>query len=813
MFHSDLYSVIDDLMKRNHESSTECLIELNGRRYRVEAKVDADDRPYFMVRLPYDVNNYALQLQHKSYTLNDIHFTVYRNRGGEHGIMCPHATGSYKDVTSGENVTLRGYVADGDFVQLNTLRASTSRKHNKKKTITTDLPEFFETQIDRQLFEAHVVPYLSPLMVFLRAHQTKLTAPLEQAYKTQLAEISRLHDSISASADDALIAKRIVASARLVDITASLSQLSKTHSTWRGLNQWHQQQHGDYLTTKKYFSKTVAGTSKKHSDAVTEAAEITPVVVTSAKLQQPETMVKPWDAALTETNILLATVNLTTTEAKRLQVRIDQLDENLMHSDIPIDEQYALLSLMLDAKAHLSQYCFHKLHRGDIDSVRPYVMYLSRIPVHEVEAYLEGDKHEALSFLLENNLLSIYDKSSSGKLLYSLAYEQESLGCINLYATHGVHLVVMASDVLIPLFSDERINASRLRQVLSQFDRVNLHLQQTLGVSTWVVLMDNLLRSLRATRHDLLEPAKKSRKRTKNSETETTQALGFGISLIEIFQYVAKLFSEEEMQVMAQYAKITSLAPWISLLPKQGIITLNFASIVSILTPIKAVLSTVLTQLNDLSLADRVVLKDLMMGATTEMFSNSEAEQQAAAGNDFMKQFIRNFYDEAYKDVSLVVRGKARRHQQAVQFIVGIFTNPTRMLGEIGLPPAVINTMAVARQGMADSSSAEQLTAFVEGMLSQDKTKLEQMTAFILKNCHISERDMEAVFCAFGAMMSSGTGIYTVEQLPEARSIQALIAPTGPGSFTAKRTAATGWSAGFLNQVEKEDGGKQLKMG
>jgi len=602
MFHSDLYSVIDDLMKRNHESSTECLIELDGRRYRVEAKVDADDRPYFMVRLPFDVNNAVLQRQHKSYALNDIHFTVYRNRGGEHGLLCPHITGSYKDVTSGENVTLRGYVADGDFVQLNTLRASTSRKNSKKKTVTTELSEFFETRIDRQLFTAHVVPYLSPLMVFLRAHQTELTAPLEQEYTAQLMEIRRLHDGISASADDDLIAKRIVVSTRLVDFTASLSHLSKTKNTCPGRNQWHHQQHDNYLTAKKTFSK-------KCSDVVTEAAEIAPIVVTPAKLQKSEPMVKSWDAALVETNTLLATVNLTTTEAERLQVLIEQLDSELMCSDIPtIDEQYVLLSLMLDAKEHLSQYCFHKLRCGDVDRVRPYVMHLSRIPAHEVEAYVRKDKHEALSFLLENNLLSIYDKSSSGKLLYSLAYEQESLACINLYATHGVHLFVMASDVLIPLFSDERMNASRLRHVLSQFDRVNIHLQQTLGASTWVVLIDNLLRSLRATRHDLLEPAKKSRKRTKNPETDTTQALGFGISMIEIFQYFAKLFSEGDMEVLAQYAKIASLAPLISLLPKQGVITLNFASIVSILTPIKAVLSTIQAQLNDLSLADRVVV-------------------------------------------------------------------------------------------------------------------------------------------------------------------------------------------------------------
>jgi hypothetical protein len=817
MFHSDLYSVIDDLVKRNHDSSTECLIELDGRRYRVEAKVDADDRPYFMIRLPFDVNNAALQLQHKSYTLNDIHVTVYRNRGGEYGILCPHITGSYKDVTCGENITLRGYLADGDFVQLNTLRASTSRKNSKKKTITTDLPNFFETQIARQLFTAHVVPYVSSLMVFLREHQTKLSAPLEQAYTTQLAELTRLHDSIRLSADDALIAKRIEVSASIVDITASLSRLSKTQNTWRGLNLWHQQQHDNYLMAEKTFSKPVSGTSEKRSDVVTETEEISPIVK-SVKPQPSESRVKAWDAALAETNTLLATVNLTATEAGRLQVLIEQLDAEFIHSDIPIvDEQYILLSLMLDAKAHLSQYCFDKLRRGDVDRVRPYVMHLSRIPAHEVEAYLTADKHEVLSFLLENNLLSIYDKSSCGKLFYSLAYEQESLKCINLYANHGVHLYVMASDVLIPLFSDERMNASRLRHVLSQLDRVNIHLQQTLGVSTWVVLIDNLLRTLRATRHDLLEPAKKSRKHTKNPETDTTQALGFGITMIEILQYLAKLFSEEEIEVMAQYGEIASLAPLINLFPKQGVITLNFASIVSILTPIKAVLSTIKTQLNDLSLADRIVLKDLIMSATVEMSLGSEAEQQAAAENAFMRQFIRCFYDEAYKNVNSAVRSKAGRHQQAVKSIVDIFINPSMML-EIGLPPAVISTMAVACQGMSGYMGAEQITAFVEGMLTPDKTKQEQAIAFIFERCHINDRDMKAVFHAIEAMMSSGTSLYTVEHLPEARSIQALNSPSGPGSFKAKTTSATGWSTGFLNRAKKDhkedkEDGAALNMG
>lgn len=748
MFQSGLYGVFNNFTQNNGEAEQFSIV-IGDVNYRVEHKLDESSQSYFIIHLPFDVNNADLALSHADYTLNESHFTVYAEQGGEFGILRPHYTGNFKNVSSGDNVVLRGYVGEGDGVAINTMRASTSHKNKKKQRVTKDVEGFFVNALDKKTFKDHIVASITNLMTFLRATQLKLVQPLVESYQSTLTATHDLSVTYATSQSADMLERCISLTTDLVATTSRLALIAEDPSKWQAICQLHSQQLEYYVALEARLAVEKEAELLVSREVAEEKQVTVETVSVAATVEAKPTIYVESQPQINALKELLAD-NLSIAKARELVTLVNDLNKKLFSGNVlAIDEQYDLLGLILESKKHLADYCYTELMTTDnADNLAEFAAMLPSTPSHVISSLISKDNQRALQALFEHGLISIYSLADDGKPHYVHAFELNSLNCITMYAKFGIHPVLMVANEVASVFSGTELNAGTLRRALVKYDRVNMHLQREVGISDWAVLLDNLLRSLRATRHDLVYVGGKGKRRAKRVETELTQSLSFIISSLEILQSVMKLFNEQDLARIGGVAQISSLQPLIDTLPARGMISLNTSRLMQIINPITNLLEKAKTALRGRDAGTRDNLRELFLQA---IFT-----PQPPADKAFMTNMYKGMYEAICNSGRLSARAPKARHNEAVGVMLQLLANSAENMQSV-LGSQMLPNMPFANV----TQDSDTLRANIEiALRPESRSPIQKITDFVQSKMSVSHDEIDNLMKAWVQFTTSGGSLF-----------------------------------------------------
>ena len=767
MIRSGLYGVMTHIMQ-SHSEDNVFSISIGNQTYKFELKLDADGKKYLIVQLPFSANNATLALSQGNYTLNDCHFTVYSEQGREDSLLRPHFTGNYKNIVTDQNLILRGYVGEGDGICINSMRASTSRKTKNKPRIPLDVPQFFAQELDKKLFKNHLLAYISPLMIFLRATQADLTLTLEQKYQDLLKIARGLNAKHLKYQSTDTIEECQRVSAKLVETSTLLANFSDDQRRWSSTQPIHQQQ-------LEYYGKQLAGLKQLAKQELTvesalddgcKAEEMTQPVATS-KLPADDT----WKPQVSELRGLL-NKRFTHQSAQKLANLIDALNDLLFTTDtLSIEEQYESLYLALAAKKYLADNCYQALLNGD-DSlvIADLSKYLPNTPQHIISALIEQDNDVAIKSLLKQDLVSIYALAHDGRPFYTHAYEQDRIKSVTLYAKFGIHPILMVINDIRSIFYATEINIEQMRRTLTKYDEINMHLQKEIGMSGWIVLMDNLVCTLRATRHDLLYYDNKGKRRSKRAESNATGLIDVALSFMEILQRVFKVLSEEDLALISSNEQIMSLKPLIDLLPRnQANVRFNLVKILEIVRPFVDLLEKIKTRFRALDINQIENLRQLMIASVIQ-------ETQKTDGDEFLKGYIQGVYLSFINSEELTGRTPKMRHAQAISKtaeLIESFTSTMTLFdgfgtdGKLAMVTDIIACGKMFNDGLLSQYEGRELRDFIKTVLTVSESPHQKLLNYFNANFHISQRDIDNLMHTCRQAASSPGSLF-IEVVPEA---------------------------------------------
>ena len=671
MIRSGLYGVLTHFI-RSQSQDNELSMSIDHLTYNFQLKRGADGQNYVIIQLPFSVHNVTIMaLSQGEYELKECHFTVYEGRGSEHSLLQPHFTGNYRSVVSAhkssewldkngetmpevnQNVTLRGYVGEGDGICINSMTANTLRKNKKKPPVQVSLPNFFENELDKIKFKNHLLAYISPLMIFLCKTQADLTLPLKQEYELLLKEACALNAEYLGEKSATSIKNCQHISKKLVRITTSLANFSDGYGEWSSVQRIHQKQ-------LEYYNVQLPPVIQVDKPELNEQCVFGENSKAQAQTNAVETIKTPscdaWETLIGELNVLLR-IKLNPSAAQRLAGVVGTLNDTLFATPaLSIQQQYDFLERILAAKHHLGDYYYKALLNGEFPDMMPELLaYLPNTPSEIIYELIKQDNHEAIQALLQQDLVSIYAVADDGKPFYVHAYEQGSINSITLYAKLGIHPILMVISDVSAILNTTQIDIGQLRDTLIKYDEISVQLQETLSVLDWDVLLDNLVLTLRATKKDLLPSGNQVKHRSKPTASNTIQVLDFFLSALEIVQQVLKVLPREKFALTSSNRPITSLKPFIDLLPKGHV---NMAEILSILP----LLSEILGEIRNCLLTSGSNQTDNLQQWVTRVLGHDVSNEN----DKFLNDYVRYCYNDIIGSKTLAKWASEARHNTAI---------------------------------------------------------------------------------------------------------------------------------------------------
>lgn len=736
MFKSGLFGVLTHVLQSEGEKS-KYSITIDGSAYAIELKVNKEMKHYFVIHLPYDISQSALVLNDTQYTLSDCHFTVYDEQGGQHGLLRPHFTGNYKNTATSTNITLRAYLGDGDEILINTLRASTTHKNKKKERVSRDVPNFFEKESDKQRFKNLIISHISSLMLYLRSKQAELTQTFEKDYQEHLKTLCHLNTEYLTTRSSSSLTQCIAHSEILVNITKSLLNFSEHSHKWGAIVKIHQQQCAYYTSEQDHPAEHTLKKLTLEEPTETDTPPISQEIITSHITPVYQTQI----SVIKE----LLVTPLCMAKAQQLASLITELDLILCGDQtLAVDQQYDLLEQLLAAKEALTIFCYKAALDEDSPIIETFAEHLLPLQPQLLTELISHDCHQTIEVLIKHNLTSIYSPTTDGRPCYAYAYEMGHINCLTLYAKLGIHPLIMMSDDFRQLFSSQGIDACQLRQALTNYDRVNTHLQQTLNPAEFSMLLDSILLHLRSTHHQLSHS--KGRHRRKRQETAETQALSFLITTLEITQYVLGLLSDDHIHALTAMSHFSSLQPLIDLLPLMGHVCINLPKVSQAAHTITTLLETVKTRLYQLSPEDKNRLTELLMQSAT-----------IPPGRAAMSGMVQGMY----QSLSLM----AWSHHAIIEELTSTMRETRAQWHRNGM-----YTMEEELSMLGLSENREILSSDIEAMLV---SPAQQLVDFIKQSLNIRERDIKTLTETIGALPQTSSQLFTVETAPPAVHVPA----------------------------------------
>lgn len=645
MFPSDLYGVLQQLKIKG--SYTEPL--LRG----LEEKEDKKKDKYFLIPIVVD-NSERLTIGTATYSVTELHATIYAVRDSEKTVYRPHLTGTYTNIDSSETIKIRGFLNPDDSIDwiVYPAKDTNNKKHGK---IKNDAP------VEKQaasVVRSHMISHASPILFLLRKKQTQLMQEKMQAYTRTEYNLKLMTQNDTTPANDILSQVR-----NLIDLSQALAKISPNYTYWASLHAFYNQ-----LATT-YTAKNKQESLKKKNKAPKPATFFTPEPTTSTSLKAATNPIIENKQAI---NSLLTTLTsyhqitantLTDDQARQQHQAIEQLESYLTNPNIPLSftEQYNMLDAIITTKKYLATYCFSLLSNGETALVTPYLDVISHIPERLLRNYLDTDNATVYNFLLKNNLVSIY-QTIQGEKLYTIAFNENRTQLIDCFLENGIHPWMMMSHVFRDLFSIEGISTQLLQEKLSSlkaiYEKISNHYDKLSA------FMDNFILFLYAEQSVM------------NRTNLSFAALTTFICLLKVFRTISQLYSQEELERLNKPHQANTWLLFEQLIgfvdTSHEKIRMNSDYIIALAAPFSQMLQNISDRMSRLTPAQKESLKIQLSGYTQNPDDNDQKLREF-----FQLPILASLINNRFILKILGITDKALFHLIIKQLLTSFLTNFT----------------------------------------------------------------------------------------------------------------------------------------